>query len=162
MLVDIDPTVQQWLFLATLSDFVTDSTLLIKIAPTTDRDWLTALLQYSSCNTGNPSHVTCSDVGWLSSLVFYVPVNTIYVIWETNFYKSKDPTDSIKVLKEKTTKEKKQKTQTTKQSPSYSGCLYLQAKGAEHLCTVSYTDIKQGWAEKTYVFLQKNTSQILD
>jgi len=109
MLVDIDPTVQQWLFLATLSDFVTDSTLLIKIAPTTDRDWLTALLQYSSCNTGNPSHVTCSDVGWLSSLVFYVPVNTIYVIWETNFYKSKDPTDSIKVLKEKTTKEKNRK-----------------------------------------------------
>jgi len=33
--------------------------------------------------------------------VFYVPANTVQVIWETVFYRSKDPTNSIKVLKER-------------------------------------------------------------
>jgi len=63
---------------------------------------------------------------------------------ETNFYKSKDPTDSIKVLKEKATKEKTENANNKTVAFIDSGCLYLQAKGAEHLCTVSYTDIKQG------------------
>jgi len=44
---------------------------------------------------------------------FNVCNNTIQVIWPTAFYRSKDPTNSIKVLKEKATKENNQKTQKT-------------------------------------------------
>jgi len=51
----------------------------------------------------------------LDCAVFYVPSNTVYRegYMEDGFYRSKDPTNSIKVLKENLQKKTNQTTETT-------------------------------------------------
>jgi len=50
--------------------------------------------------TGRITSTTAIGLDWA---VFYVPANTVYIGYMGDgFYRSKDPTDSIKVLKEHT------------------------------------------------------------